>query len=449
MATTYEQSAAAPTWREERRRDRAAEAQLAREDAAARAQARIAADEAAARLRREEHQARMAERKAARKQRSARWTLRMAWLKAHLVDLLFVPVIVVPSVLAWTAMAAYGVQVFGPAGASLPAFSEGAMWAFAGATTLTRRHHPERPLWPFRAGTAVFAAYGAALNFSHGVTPEHGALRGIAVGVVMALVSVAGVTAHQLITAGPRRSRAERAAARTDRVIARRERAIRHAALKNATAFLAADGDAHLMIKPGIVHLTRRHGRVQLRTAPSSPVWLPDPMVLPGTPEPGTARLNASADEAVATYRGWRAAHVAAPAVQTQELREPAHQSTQPQRIWPRPVAALRRPVSPQDDPRLRRPASTGTVPVKPPQTSLKSRAGAASNSASNGASKPAAKKPQNSALKPSEKRAIAERLLRENPLLTTSELVEQSGVSKATAERIRAQAPTPLRMAR
>ena len=62
--------------------------------------------------------------------------------------------IVVPGVLAWTAMAAYGTQVWGAAGVILPIFSEGAMWAFAGATTITRHRHPDRPLWPLRFGTA-------------------------------------------------------------------------------------------------------------------------------------------------------------------------------------------------------------------------------------------------------------------------------------------------------
>jgi hypothetical protein len=79
------------------------------------------------------------------------------------------------------------------------------MWAFAAATTITRHRHPERPVWHLRLGTVVFAGFGAALNFAHGL-----AAYGPVAGVVMALVSVAGVTAHQLVTAGPRRPRADR-----------------------------------------------------------------------------------------------------------------------------------------------------------------------------------------------------------------------------------------------
>ncbi|MDQ2877165.1 MAG: hypothetical protein M3Y33_21095, partial [Actinomycetota bacterium] len=125
------------------------------------------------------------------------------WVQAHVLDLLFVPVVVVPAALAWTAMAACGHQVYGAAGLALPAFSEGGMWAFAAANTLTRRRHPGRPTWHLQAGTWVFATSAAALNFAHGVTSvpsPGGPPRGPVVGAVMAVVSVAGVVAHQLVT---------------------------------------------------------------------------------------------------------------------------------------------------------------------------------------------------------------------------------------------------------
>ena len=176
------------------------------------------------------------------------------------------------------------------------------MWAFAGATTITRHRHPDRPLWHLRAGTVVFAGEGAALNFIHGFTPFAGAVRGIGAGIVMALVSVAGVVAHQLITAGPQRSRAARAARR-------RERAIRRAALHRATAVIDAQGDVRLVHKPGAVAVGRRwYGRAVLESAAHPALtWLPWPVVLPGTPEPGTARsLEALAAAAVTTYRDWR-----------------------------------------------------------------------------------------------------------------------------------------------
>lgn len=270
---------AAPSWREERRRDRLAAAQIAREDVAARSGAATAKDEARARLRREERQARAADKRAARKQRAARWDARAAWLRGHVVDLLFVPVITVPGVLAWTAMAAYGSVVFGPAGVALPVFSEGAMWAFAGATTITRKRSPERPLWHLRLGTVVFAGFGAALNFAHGL-----AAASAVTGAVMALVSVAGVVAHQLITAGPRRARAERASARAGRAAVRRENAIRKAALRCTVAVLDADGGVRLVHKPGTVALTRRwHGRASLREVPQGREAEPQ-AALPGVP---------------------------------------------------------------------------------------------------------------------------------------------------------------------
>jgi hypothetical protein len=259
---------AKPDWREQRRLDRLATAQIGRDDEAARAQARIARAEADARLSRERNQARLADRRAALKQRAARRAERMAWLNDHLLDLLFVPVIAVPAALAWTAMAAFGDQVFGPAGWALPAFSEGAMWAFAAATTITGHRHPKRPVWHLRLGTGVFAAVGAALNFIHGMMPVVGQLRGPDVGAVMALVSVAGVVAHQFVTAGPRRSAAERSAARLDRARERREHRIQRAAMNRAAAEIDATGNARLVHQPGTVTIERKHGRVHLADAP-------------------------------------------------------------------------------------------------------------------------------------------------------------------------------------
>src|SRR5215469_16982984 len=107
-------------WREERRLDRQAAAQISRDNETARLQARVAGAEAKARLRREQHQARATDHRAALRQRAARRAERMAWLNSHMLDLLFVPVIAVPAGLAWMAMAAFGSQVFGPAGFALP-----------------------------------------------------------------------------------------------------------------------------------------------------------------------------------------------------------------------------------------------------------------------------------------------------------------------------------------
>ena len=253
---------ARPSWREEMRQDRLISAQIDRDREAARVQARIAERQALVQLRREDELARAAARQQAREQRAARRADRVAWMRGHTLDLLFVPVIVVPAVLAWTAMAAYGDQLYGPPGLVLPAFSEGAMWAFAIATTWTIRRHPDRPTWHLRLGTWAFADVGAALNFLHGLTGP--GTHGVGVGVVMALVSVAGVVAHQFITAGPRRSRAERGQARIDRAVARREMAVRRAAVRHAVAGLDEDGHARLIYQPGTVALARRHGRTRL-----------------------------------------------------------------------------------------------------------------------------------------------------------------------------------------
>jgi hypothetical protein len=213
MATDYAAPAvpARPGRREEARQDRLVRAQIDRERDTAYHQARTAEREAAARMALEAAGARAARRAVARAGRAARWARLAAWAGEHVVDLLFVPVIGVPAVLAWTAMSQFGARLYGPPGYLLPAFSEGAMWAFAAAVTITLRRDPAAQVWHLRAGTAVFAAVGAALNFLHGLTmatPLFPSLpSGPLTGAVMAIVSVAGVIAHQLITAGPGRKR--------------------------------------------------------------------------------------------------------------------------------------------------------------------------------------------------------------------------------------------------
>jgi hypothetical protein len=267
MADQASAYSVAAGWREEARRDRLVRAQIDRDRDAARASLRIAERQAAVAARRDEAQAKATARTQARKARAARRAARVGWVRGHVVDLLFVPVIAVPAVLAWTAMAAYGTLLYGPAGTALPAFSEGAMWAFAAATTLTRRRHPDRPVWHLRTGTVVFAAVGAALNFAHGMTAVSGP-HGPVTGVVYAVVSVAGVTVHQFVTAGPRRSAADRAAARIGRAAARRQRAARRAALRHAVADVDEHGNARLVYQPGPAVLVRRRGRTRLDPAP-------------------------------------------------------------------------------------------------------------------------------------------------------------------------------------
>lgn len=333
-----------PNWREERRRDRLAAAQIVRDDTAARAQAGIADAEARARLQVKERQARQAARDAARKQRTVRRAERVAWLRSHVVDLLFVPVIAVPGTLAWSAMAGYGHAVFGPVGFTLPAFSEGAMWAFEARATWTAHRHPERPVWHLQLGSWVFAAVGAALNFLGGLTvlPHHP--HGVVVGAVKAIASVAGLVAHQLVNLGPRLSRAERA-------VVRREHTVRKAALRRATVLIDTQGDVRLVHEPGAVRLVRRwHGRTALKSAltQSAPVWLPWPMVLPGTGEPASGTLaDMQAAEALASYRIWHSAHMMAlsmPDGQGQTIIRPALPSASARHSFTAPERAIAEP---------------------------------------------------------------------------------------------------------
>ncbi|PRX45341.1 hypothetical protein B0I33_1092 [Prauserella shujinwangii] len=274
------------TWRDERRRDRAAEAEQKRADrlAAAEAEAvRLAALSEANRAATEQahahEQAREQARRTAKQQRAQRRRAALAglrgWGSAHVVDLLIYPLAVVSAVMAIPAMAAYGAEVYGTAtGYALPVISELGMWAFALAVQVSRAKHPQRPVWALQLGVWGFAAVAFGLNALHGLD------RGLSAGVVMGVASVAGVLAHQLVTAAPRRSRAERQEARIARLAERKAARVRKAAVRQAVAEIDPDGIARLVYAPGRYVLARgrvgRRRELQAAIVPGLPV---DPVV--------------------------------------------------------------------------------------------------------------------------------------------------------------------------
>ncbi|MEU7788387.1 hypothetical protein [Amycolatopsis sp. NPDC049159] len=238
------------TWAEERRANHAATAEQRRQDAAAATDRKLREQSARAELRRADAAAAV---KLADKQREARRARRAAalarvagWLSANRVRLPIYLLALVSAGMAVPAMAGYGLATYGDAtGAALPALSELGMWAFALAVEVTRHRHPERPVWALQVGTWVFAGVGFGLNVVHGLG------RGWDAAVVMGIVSVAGVIAHQLAVASPPRSPAERAAARIERQTLRKVAKVRAAAVRTAVAEIAADGTARLVFTPG------------------------------------------------------------------------------------------------------------------------------------------------------------------------------------------------------
>lgn len=255
------------SWRAEqaqqRRADRAAAAEQARLDAQAANERRIRAREAdtarQARERADRAEQHRAARDHARAERARRLGANRAWLAAHRVDLLIYPLAVASAIMAIPAMATYGRSVYGTGtGVVLPVLSELGMWAFALAVQAARRHEPDRPVWALRTGVLAFAAVGFGLNLAHGLH------RGIDAGVVMGVASIAGVAAHQLVAAGPRATRTERAAARRDRAEVRRQQhtarktaRVERAAVAQAVAELDTDGHAVLVHPPGRYVLAR------------------------------------------------------------------------------------------------------------------------------------------------------------------------------------------------
>ncbi|WP_329793574.1 DUF2637 domain-containing protein [Lentzea sp. DG1S-22] len=274
------------TWADNRRADRVAAAEQAREHQRMLFEQRRADKAADAEIRRQ-----AAEK--ARADRAATLAKLTGWTRTHALDLLFLPVILVPAVLAWSAMAVYGEMIFGAPGWLLPLFSEGAMWVFAFAVPMAAR--AGRPTGWLHTGTWVFAAVAAALNFVHGLDTPGG---GVGHGIVMALVSVGGVVVHQLVHANPlraRRTRAERATRRVERDAHRRLHRVRRAAVRQAVAEVAADGTATLLYRPGTFTLRGGFGRPRLTptAVPGLPVTKLDSALSDGLAEEITAYLTA------------------------------------------------------------------------------------------------------------------------------------------------------------
>lgn len=248
------------SWAEERRQDKLTNAQIAREQAAAAAQVRIAEHAAAAQQCRQDREEQFARRRADRQERRDRrdgaWAAVRAWARAHAVDVLIYPAVLIAFAMSAPSMAGFGRDVYGSdLGGLLPGISELLMLAFAVAVLLSRRRHPERPVWGLQAGVWVFAAVSAGSNFLHGLS------RGWSAGAVMAIVAVSGIVAHQLALATPPRSRADRAQARIDRQAARKIIRVRRAAVRHAVAEIDTDGAARLIYAPGRYVLAGRIGK--------------------------------------------------------------------------------------------------------------------------------------------------------------------------------------------
>jgi hypothetical protein len=271
-------------WQEQRRLDAAARAEQVRQDAlsaaqvdAVRVRTRVEASQAMAVSRVEQERARRAEQGRARASARARravWRAGVrAWVAGHTVDLLIYPLAVVSAVMAVPAMAAFGHDVYGTAaGYALPVITELGMWAFAFAVHVTRHRVDgdgvDRPVWALQVGVWSFAAVAAGLNFLHGWTGRPAGLTGgllagavlvapVVAGLVMAVASVAGVLAHQLVTAAPRRDRGERVAARIERQAATTLARVRRTAVRAAVAQIDDEGTARLVFDAGHYRLTR------------------------------------------------------------------------------------------------------------------------------------------------------------------------------------------------
>ncbi len=267
---------------EQARADRAATAEQDRAKQAQQFEQRLRLTEMQRATTRQDKAEARAAREQARQDRAARVAAVRAWAGAHVVDLLIYPLMLVSAAIAVPLAAQWGAATLGHAGALLPVLSEWGMVAFSIAVHVSRVRTPDRPVWALQTGTWLFAAVGFAIAVIRGVTDPHGG--GFDLGLVMGLVSVAGVAAHQLVSAAPRRSPAERAARKvarqelaearavlaTRKVAAARVDKARRAAIAHAVAEVDTDGTARLVFAPG--RYTLRRGKLLPTAVPGLPV---------------------------------------------------------------------------------------------------------------------------------------------------------------------------------
>lgn len=188
-----------------------------------------------------------------RQRRAAALRAGARWLGGHPVELLMSVVVVVPGLLAWTAMAAFGHDLYGPLGLLFPAFSEAASWAFAFAASQARRADPPRPVAALCAGLWVFAGVQAVLNALHGAQISTTAA------VVMPIVSVSGVAVHQIHMFSHRSLRTveQRRADRRRRLADQRTHRMATAAIRQAYGEVYGGGHVELNVASGVVRLRR------------------------------------------------------------------------------------------------------------------------------------------------------------------------------------------------
>jgi hypothetical protein len=137
---------------------------------------------------------RRAEKKQHAEARRQRWTRIGQRVAQSWHELLWVPVIVAPAVLAWSGQTAAGNSIWGgKIGWLLALFTECSAWVVEFYITASQRKNPTLASGRGRAAVWLVAAAAAAMNYLHGAATGpwwHG--------VVMAVVSIGGIALHQV-----------------------------------------------------------------------------------------------------------------------------------------------------------------------------------------------------------------------------------------------------------
>lgn len=193
--------------------------------------------------------------------------------------LLWLPIIVAPGALAWTAQQASGDAKFGEGlGWLLALFTEVGTWAAVAKAEIRKRRG--EPVGAMHIVAWMIAAVSAIMNFDHGMSNG-----GFGTGLTFALVAVSGLAVHQVCHSKMdviARFR-QWLAARNDRKVRRGMTRVRRAAIKrqykmeravarSATGFVDAGGTVSLRYRTGPVTLSE-NGR---KLVPGSPATVAD-----------------------------------------------------------------------------------------------------------------------------------------------------------------------------
>lgn len=184
------------TWREQRRLDNAADRAEARRDADAALERQLKAREAARKQRRDDQQARDADKRRKKRERKAAWKARTDWIAVN-TDLAAALAVMVAGMIPafyFQLDALINAGVFAGLAALLAFMLEAGAWAATAGEVKAMK--AGRALWPYRIAIWSFTTAAASINFAHGLQTAWW------LGAILAASSIVPVALFHMVMAG-------------------------------------------------------------------------------------------------------------------------------------------------------------------------------------------------------------------------------------------------------